>query len=109
MQAFKFLRAGGVGPFSGFSWPLPSEDAPGGWVEPGPAAPLPFRDAVHACTESQLTYWVNDDLWVIELERDETPSERYVAAARGRLLRRVEAWTDDVAAEFIAACLARAR
>ena len=44
MIAYKFLCAGGLGPFSRYAWPLPRSERPGAWViAPGDADAV--RDA----------------------------------------------------------------
>ena len=63
MRALKALRAGAVGPFSGFRWPTPG-DGPGQWVA---ASPSPCASGVHACLRGQLPLWLHDELWEIEL------------------------------------------
>ena len=109
MRAYKFLGAGGVGPFSGFTWPLPARGEPGGWVAPSSDAPPPFRDAVSACSAEQLAYWVNAELWEAELVDPVSVAERVVSASRGRLVRRIDSWDPKIAEEYLAVCLERAR
>lgn len=94
--AYKFLRAGGVAPFTGFSW------VPGAWVM-GRAA---HGEGVHACRVSQLPWWVDDELWRIELGAPVVERATQLEAARGRLLQRVTAWQPQA---FAQACAARAR
>jgi hypothetical protein len=107
VEAYKFLRAGAIGPFSGFAWPVPVGDGPGAWVAARPEAPPPFADAVRGCSAEQLAYWVHDELWRIELENGQV-GVRTCAGPRARLLRRVEAWQEAAASAFVADCLARA-
>jgi hypothetical protein len=97
--AYKFLRPGGVAPFSSFTWPT---GVPGPWVE---AEPHACASGIHACRAADLPYWINAELWEIELDGsvDET---RKVVAPRGRLLRRIEAWSRTVASEFGESCVA---
>ena len=108
MLIFKFLAAGGVGPFSGFAWPQPPGPEPGEWVAALSTAPAPFRDTVRGCTSGQIAYWVNAELWEFELEDPESPAERTVAGRRGRLLRRVEGWTEELQHEYVRECVSRA-
>jgi len=109
VRAYKFLADGGVGPFSGYPWPLPTHEEPGAWVAPSMDAPPPFRDAVWACSVEQLAYWVNAELWEAELADPVTLGERVVAASRGRLVGRVDTWGPKIAEEFLAACRERAQ
>lgn len=101
MQAYKCLRPGRVGPFSGFDWPM------GVWVE-GADAALCVR-GVHACRADDLPYWLTQELWEIELEGEVRPERRKLVADRGRLIRRIEGWTPASATSFAEACAARAR
>jgi hypothetical protein len=102
--AYKFLRAGGASPFSGFAWPLP-QGGPGDWVE-GPLDPC--RSGVHACRASDLPYWAGPVLYEIELGGDVAEDTTKVVASRGRLLRRVDAWDDALMDEYTRMCADRA-
>ena len=78
MIAYKFLGAGAVGTYSGFAWPV------GEWVDVD--LPLvPSRRGVHACRVLDLPYWLDDELWVVELDGEIAEQERMVVAERGRL------------------------
>lgn len=103
MQAFKFLKRGAIGPVSGFAWPVPAKGAPGAWVDTG-AEPSVCTQGVHACTEEQLAYWVNQELWAVELDGELTDAPDCVVAPRGRLLGPVQAWIDGGAKRFVDAC-----
>jgi hypothetical protein len=100
VKAYKFLRPGAVGPFSGFQWPVEA------WVEADEATLC--ANGVHACRVEHLPYWIGAELWEVELDgaREEY---RKLVAARGRLIRRVEAWDDGARAGFAHACAARVR
>ena len=102
MIAFKFFRSGRVGPFTGFRW------EEGEWVEAGPA-PRICDSGVHACRVADLPFWVNDELWAIELDGEIVESERKVVAVRGRLVRRADAWDVAAAQRLADSCAARAR
>jgi hypothetical protein len=108
MLAYKFLRAGAVGPFSGFAWPEPDPSGPGPWVEA-----RPFRGGcgggIHGCDADHLVYWLNDALWIIELDGEIAAADKKLIAPRGRLVRRVAAWTPELARRFADAGVARAR
>ncbi len=106
MIAYKFLRAGGVGPFSGFAWPLP-DTAPGAWVEAGEGLAVCER-GIHGCAIDDLVLWLDAELWRVELADVVATGEGKVAARRGRLLERVEAWSEGLALEFASACARRA-
>jgi len=102
VTAYKFLLAGRVAPFSAVTWPEPGE-----WLE-AESVDL-CRTGVHACRLPQLPYWLRDELWEVELEGETVESELAVAARRGRLIRRIDAWTGETAHAFAAACAAEAR
>jgi len=101
VTAYKFLEAGAVSPFAGFRWPLDE------WVDAAGADPC--RRGIHACRIRDLPFWLNDELWEIELDGDIVEQERKVVAPRGRLVRRVDGWNRDVLHEFGSSVLARTR
>jgi hypothetical protein len=103
MIAFKFLRRGRLGPFSGFCWP-----EPGVWVRTG-AEPALCRRGIHACRPRDLPWWLADELWEIELEGEIRPGRHKVTAVSGRLASRVVAWTPERAQKFAESCAWRAR
>lgn len=104
MLALKFLREGGVGPFSYFQWPRPGSGGPAAWVEP-----LPGDRGIFACDIDHLVYWLAPELWIIELDGEVVVEGRKLSAPRGRLVRRVEAWTREKEAAFGRACAMRAQ
>lgn len=104
MKAYKFLTEDGVGVFSRFRWPLPN-GGPGEWVE---AEVDPCRRGVHACRPTDLPYWLAPTLYEIELEGDVVVHTLKVIAARGRLVRRIEAWNEQAREAYSQMCIARA-
>lgn len=82
MRAFKFTRAGGVGPFTERAYRV------GEWVD---AVDFPER-GVHAARTEDLPYWIDDELWVVELAPPIAERPTQLVATRGRLLHRVESW-----------------
>ena len=101
MIAYKFLRAGGAGRFTGFRW------EPGSWVDAGAADPC--RAGIHACRVRDLPIWLDDELWEIELDGEIVAGERKVVATRGRLTERIDRWTPELAREFGRFCARRTR
>jgi hypothetical protein len=99
--AYKFLRAGRVGSFSGVRWPAPGEQP--SWVL------ARGRRRVHACLPGDLPAWADAELWRVELDGDVAPGCGMLAADRGRLVERVEDWDAAVAAELATATALRAR
>jgi hypothetical protein len=106
MIAYKFLRTGAIAPFTGMSWPVPGEGAPGSWVRVDGALEQ-CANGVHACRVTDLPYWLFDELWEIELEQPIRSAATNLVAAAGRLRERVRAWDAAQAAEFAEACAAR--
>lgn len=105
MIAYKCLRRGAVGPFSGFRWPVPEPGAAAGpWVE---SAPSPCASGIHACRPDQLPYWLNWELWLVELDGEVTAAEHKLVAPRGRLVRAVREWTVALQDAFARACAER--
>jgi len=98
---WKFLRAGGRSPFTGFDWTALN----GGWATPGAAEAC--QAGIHACRQADLPYWMSDELWQIELAEPVADGGEKVVSPRGRLVRRVEAWTAETARELARACVAR--
>jgi hypothetical protein len=92
VRALKFLGEGRVAPFTAFRWPV------GEWVEA--ASVDPCRDGVHALRPEDLPYWLGRELWEIELDGEIVEQERKVVASRGRLVRRIDAWTIALLDEF---------
>ena len=101
MIAFKFLGVGAVAPYTGFHWPTRGE-----WV----SAPADLADVwIHACRLGDLPYWLDAELWRIELEAPLRETRYQIASARGRLVERVEGWGGPLARRFAEACAWRTR
>ncbi len=107
MRAYKFLDRDGVTVMSGTKWPMPIDRGPGPWLEATGVAPC--REGIHACRTGELTYWLHDELWEIELDGEVQESHRKVVGRRGRLLRRLDPWSAGVARELSAWCAWRSR
>jgi hypothetical protein len=114
-RGYKWLAQGAVDPdhAPGWSWSEETSDRGG--------PPVVFATFVDG-----LPYRVDDELWEVELTEllgrspfpeqtsygsSESIGERElrILASHGRLVRRVEAWTADVAREFAASCAAATR
>jgi hypothetical protein len=89
LNAYKFLRPGGIGPFSGMPWRA------GEWVE---------GERLSACERRHLPLWIWEELWEIELEGEVVSRAHKLRASRARLGRRIEAWSPDTAKAFARAC-----
>jgi hypothetical protein len=99
--AYKFLDDGAVGPFTGFRWPVDE------WVE-ADSVDL-CSEGIHACRMRDLPVWLGRELWEIELDGEVVEQKAKVVAQRGRLMRRIDEWNDDVAREFGRFCARRTR
>lgn len=106
--AYKFLATGRVGRFSRFRWPEPAGEELGEWVHAGARLQV-CADAIHACRARDLPLWLDDELWVIELAGETIEADTKIAAASGRLVRRVRGWTGEAASDLAFACALRAR
>lgn len=107
-RLYKFLAKDAVGPFSGFGWPTPAGREPGCWVEAHGALEA-CVNGIHACTTSHLPYWIDDELWAVEVDGETLGLRDVVLARRGRLLERVEAWDVEARHAFADACVERAK
>jgi hypothetical protein len=100
--AYKLLREGRTGPFSGAVWPPVGE-----WFEP--EALDRCRSGVHACPVDTLPLWVGlGELWEVELD-GVVAEERKLVARRGRLVRRIDAWDDAARLAYVEACAEQTR
>jgi hypothetical protein len=107
MRAYKVLNEG-KSEFTGWQWPLPSDEQPGEWVHADGPIGL-CVNGIHASTTEQLPHWLGAELWEIELDGEIVRDEAAVVASRGRLLRRIDAWDEPTRRRFAEACLERAR
>ena len=105
--AYKFLRPGGVGPFTGFQWPLPENGDPGRWVEADGSLAL-CANGVHACAPETLARWLDEELWALELEGDVEREGSLLVGRRGRLVAPIARWDAGMRREFALACAERA-
>jgi hypothetical protein len=99
--AYKFLRPGGIAPFTGFRWPLDR------WVEAESVETC--RGGIHACRVRHLPIWMGAELWEIELDGDVIEQTRKLVARRGRLARRVDEWNGELLERFGTFCIERTR
>jgi hypothetical protein len=100
------LRRGAVDRLTEFRWPAPRGEQSEGWVRAGADAPL---DAVRGYSLAALAWGLDDELWQLELDGATAGAGRAVHGARGRLVRRIEAWDAATAMNLIEACAWRTR
>jgi hypothetical protein len=98
--AYKFLRAGRISPFSGTDWP-----EHGALEAAGPLEAC--RNGVHACRIDDLPYWLDDELWEVELLGEVVEERLKLLARGGRLVRRLDSWDDGTQRAFAESCLRR--
>jgi hypothetical protein len=93
--AYKFLARGAIGPVSRVPWPAVEL---GAWIAAdGPVAMC--RAGVHACLPDQLSFWLHEELWKVELSGELSRGVDCVIAPRGRLVERVEEWSEKSGAQ----------
>lgn len=97
--AYKFTRPGARSPFTGFAWPV------GEWVEADGEIAL-CRNGFHACRVEALPRWLNDELWLVEVDDVEEERDGLLLARRARLLVRIEAWNEETSRELARSCAA---
>jgi hypothetical protein len=97
VKAYAFLGKDSTSYVTGLRWP-----SPGTWVERD-------DDAIRACGPADLAWWLDDELWEVELDGGVRDLGRALTARRARLVRRVEQWTDEVALDLVLACARQAR
>ncbi len=105
MIAYKFLRPDATSIFTAFGWPLPDGGQPGGWID---AAVDPCRSGIHACRPSELPLWIGQALYQIELAGEIIEQRWKLVASRGRLVRRIERWNDQLRGAYTRMCADRA-
>ncbi len=100
--ALKFLSAGAIGPYSGFHWPVPN-GKPGKWV--GAKGDLvACENGIHACTLAQAPAWLKEEAYIIELGGKVQNAGDKLVARRGRLVHRLDSWTERTQRLFAADC-----
>jgi hypothetical protein len=102
--AYKFLARGARAPITGRAWPRPDATQPGAWLEADGPVSL-CREGVHVCRAGELAYWLHEELWRIEIDGEQIPGPDCVVAARGRLLERIDAWSEHGGAQRFAAAV----
>lgn len=103
MRAYAFLGPTATDLVSGVRWPVPGGARPGPWVESSGGSPL------RGAAPDRLLWWLDEELWEVELAGEVRERGRGLLAERGRLLAPVDAWTPDVARDLIWDCALRLR
>jgi hypothetical protein len=98
-RLFKFLGDGSVGRFSGFAWP-----APGEWVSVDGQLD-PCVSGIHVCRTSDLPYWLDDELWEVEVAGERLVHLEQLVVRRARLTSRIKGWVDTISPAITSGCL----
>lgn len=101
----KFLTADGLGTYSEFPWPLPTDGQPGAWVTVEGDLVV-CENGIHASTLGHAPGWVHDAAYLIEFDGDvETigAEDAQVIGRRARLVRRLD-WDWRSAQRYAADC-----
>lgn len=107
-RLFKFLRAGAIGPFSGFRWSTPREGSGAGdWVQ-ADGSLQPCRHGIHVCRPADLPYWMNDELYEVDVGGARVEHFEKVVVERARLRARIDEWP-ELAWAFAEECIRTVR
>jgi hypothetical protein len=106
MRGYKWLRDGGRSMFTGFWWPLPRPDQPGEWVQVSGELAL-CRNGFHACRLGQLSHWLGQQLWVLDLGGQVAEFDGVMVAQRARLVEMVGSWNETSRRDFVMDCAKR--
>lgn len=87
---------------TGFIWPR-QNGGYGAWVDTNTAP----DEALRGCRVRDFPYWLDDELWNVELGGAIEEREHLLLAERARLLDRIDAWDDAAAWAFVSACAER--
>jgi hypothetical protein len=101
--AYAFLAKGAVEPLSGFAWPTPKQGERGVWVD----AEAAHDEVLRGYPAEDLPYWLDEELWNIELAGMRAERDHLLLAERARLLAWIDSWTDPLAWELVTACARR--
>lgn len=102
MGLYVFLRAGRRASLDDVVWPAPDAGEPGAWAVSG-------ADPIRVYPPDELLWWLDDELWAVELDGDLRREGHAVVAERGRLLGRIEGWGHQAADDLVEACAFRVR
>ena len=88
-------------------WPLPQDGQPGRWRSVRGLL-VPCQRGLHLVTLEQLPFWLGPVIWEAEAAGERIDEQDKIVVRRARLIRRVEAWTPQLARQFTAECTDRA-
>jgi len=103
MKYYKFLTEDNRDEYSGYDYTpyLPKGSEPGEWLPEISIENLKeCADGYHACKPAQLLYWINAQLYEVELSGKIIDSDSKSYAQRMRFVRKVETWNEKTAQQF---------
>lgn len=106
LLVWKATKANGQPTHGSRALPLPKRGKPGAWHDTG-RDPALCEAGVHGCRtlrEMLVGCWLNEELWVAEIRGGIVHGDDKSAGRYGRLLYRVETWSDQTARLFAADC-----
>lgn len=103
MKLYKFLDGDQSCHGGAHTWSLPTDDGPGEWTTPIDDLSACER-GYHLCRVSDLAQWPAPDLYEAEARGDVLEVDDKVIAHECRLVRRVDAWTEQSARAFACDC-----
>ena len=111
MIAYKFLKSGAIAAFTGSEWRTGTDSGLGSfpWLHASDGPLDPCRNGIHAATPEQLIYWLDAELWQIELAGEVVQAPQSIVARSGRLLRRIDTWGDRTPLAIGRVCVDRVR
>jgi len=111
---YKFLSTGGVAPYSGWQWPLPTKNEDGTWT-PGEWTPavdelIECERGYHVTGTADAIEWLGAEMYAVE-SHPEAVFAQYDnkgAFTQCRLVRQIERWDERTQRVFACDCAERA-
>jgi hypothetical protein len=61
-------------------------------------------NGIHACRPDALPRWLNEELWLVELDDVEVDQDGLLVARRARLVERIEGWNAETSRDLARSC-----
>ena len=104
-RLFKVLNVDGTCYHGGTGqWSLPHDGQPGDWMPVIEGDLEACANGYHLCRESDLIFWLGPAIYEAEYRGDRIDSDNKVVVRQARLLRRLDAWTEQTARLFACDC-----
>ena len=84
-------------------WHKPWGNRPGKWM-PRIDNIIPCERGYHVCRRKDLSRWIGEELWLVEVRGEAVEAENKVVASEARLLRRIDAWDEQTQRIFACLC-----